>query len=115
MLSMAFQKIRDHNKNLSPSSVQCNRFKAKEYISGTDLFVAYNSQCELSGRQVGFPCAFKFSNSYTCDEEDVTKFIIEVRERGLFDNYIKSIMEITHVMFTSEYDSYNNIVKKYHK
>ena len=104
-LSMLFQKIRMHSINLCPAAHKFNRFKAREFISGTDLFIAYNSNYELSGKQVGFTYAFDFSNCYTCDEEEVESIIIELRKKGLFDNYIKSIFEITHIMVESEYDS----------
>ncbi len=111
-LSMAFQRMITHSINLCPAAYKFNRFKAREFVSGTELFVAYNSRYELSGKQVGFPYAFDFNNCYICDAEDVENFIIELREKGLFDNYIKSISEITHIMFESEFDSNRGKVKQ---
>ena len=111
-LSMAIQKMIAHSINLYPAAHKFNRFNAREFISGTELFIAYNSNYELSGKQVGFPYAFDFSNCYICDEGEVKKFIFELREKGLFDNYIKSIFEITHIMFESEFDSNKGKVKQ---
>ena len=96
-LSMAIQKMIAHSINLYPAAHKFNRFKAREFISG---------------KQVGFPYAFDFSNCYICDEGEVKKFIFELREKGLFDNYIKSIFEITHIMFESEFDSNKGKVKQ---
>ena len=104
-LSMAFQRMIAHSINLYPAAHKFNRFKAREFISGTELFIAHNSNYELSGKQVGSPYAIDFSNCYIFDEEKVKKFIFELREKGIFDNYIKSIFEITHIMFESEFDS----------
>ncbi len=103
-LSMAFQKLISHNINLHPASHKLNRFKAREFGLGTELCVAYNSSYELSGKQVGSPYAFDFDHCYISDSEEVKSFIIELREKELFDNYIKSISEITHIMFESEFD-----------
>ena len=111
-LSMAFQRMISHSINLYPAAHKFNRFKAREFVSGIELFVAYNSSYELSGKQVGFPYAFDFNNCYICDEEEVKNFIIELREKGLFDNYIKSISEITHIMFESEFDLNKGKVKR---
>ena len=111
-LSMAFQKTISHSINLQPAAHKFNRFKAREFVSGTELFVAYNSRYELSGKQVGFPYAFDFNHCYISDEKEVKDFIIGLREKELFDNYIKSISEINHIMFESEFDLNKGKVKQ---
>ena len=82
-----------------------NRFKAREYISETEVYLAYNSEHELRGQKAGFPCAFDLDNCYVCTEEEVKGFMIDLREKGLLDNYIKSIIEITYTKYLSGYDS----------
>lgn len=104
-MSMAFQDIRIHHINLSPASFKFNRFKAREYISETEVYIAYNSEHELRGQQAGFPCAFDLGSCYICSEEKVKDFMIGLREKGLLDNYIKSIMEITYTKYLTGYDS----------
>lgn len=111
-LSMTFQKIISHSINLQPAAHKFNRFKARELILGTELFVAYDSSYELSGKQVGFPYAFDFNHCYISDEKEVKDFIIGLREKELFDNYIKSISEINHIMFESEFDLNKGKVKQ---
>ncbi len=111
-LSMTFQKIISHSINLQPAAHKFNRFKARELILGTELFVAYDSSYELSGKQVGFPYAFDFNHCYISDEKEVKDFIIGLRGKELFDNYIKSISEINHIMFESEFDLNKGKVKQ---
>lgn len=111
-LSMAFQKTISHSINLQPAAHKFNRFKARELILGTELFVAYDSSYELSGKQVSFPYAFDFNHCYISDEKEVKDFIIGLREKELFDNYIKSISEINHIMFESEFDLNKGKVKQ---
>ena len=56
-LSMAFQKTISHSINLQPAAHKFNRFKARELILGTELFVAYDSSYELSGKnRPSLPC-----------------------------------------------------------
>ena len=102
-LSMLIQDIRDHSINLYAAKL--NRFKVREYIIGTEVFIAYNERHALFGEQATFPCAFHVSDCYLCDEEEVEDFMINLREKGLFDNYIKSLAELTHIKVCSEYDS----------
>ena len=104
-LSMTFQNLRGHHINLSPATFRFNRFKASEYISGASIFLAYNSRHELKGQQAGYPDSFDLDRCYVSNKEDVDYFMLELRDKGLFDNYIKSIMEITYGMYISAYDS----------
>ncbi len=104
-LSMDFQDIRTHHINLSPASHRMNRFKAREYISETEVYLAYNSEHVLKGEKAGLPCAFDLDNCYVCEEHEVKEFILELRDKGLLDNYIKSIMEITYTWYLTGYDS----------
>ena len=104
-LSMDFQDIRTHHINLSPASHRMNRFKAREYISETEVYLAYNSEHVLKGEKAALPCAFDLDNCYVCKEHEVKDFILELRDKGLLDNYIKSIMEITYTWYLTGYDS----------
>ena len=111
-LSMLFQDIRNHSINLYAAKL--NRFKVREYTTGTEIFIAYNCRHELFGQQALSQWSFTVRNCFECSEDEIVKTMIVLREKGLLDNYIKAIAEISHLRVETQCD-YNEEEKDFVK
>ena len=88
------------------------QFKAIETISNTAVYLSMNGKGSIFGRMEGENPAFEVHHCYVCEKNDVCRFLIDLRSKGLMDNYIQAIKEITHVHMRSYFDSNSDKVMK---
>ena len=117
-VSMTYQKMNSNDRNLY--AFKYHRFKAKEYLTGLSVFLAFSKKGEIYGQQDSNQCTFCVGKCYECNSEDLINFMSQLKHQKLLANYIKSITETAQLRtsFSSEFYEFqieyykNKIFKK---
>lgn len=88
-----------------------HRFTAREFVTDLPIYLSINNYYEVYGYMACDKPAFDVDYCYEVKKEDIIQFFKELREKGLFDNYLNALGEIVHMNIKSYIDS-NKINKK---
>ncbi len=103
-----------NNTNRQDSS-KYNRFKARELLTDTGIYLAFDKNGNIFGQMVGDKPTFDVNNCKLCEKNEIIKFLVDLRSNQMLDNYLKSIGEIMHLNIRSYFDTNLLKVKKYSK
>ena len=111
-VKMIVSEINNSNRQ---STSKLNRFKARELLTDTGLYLTINKTGNIFGQMAGENPTFDVSNCRTCEKNEIVKFLIDLRLNQVLDNYLKSIGEIMHLNIKSYFDTNLEKVKKLKK
>ena len=89
-----------------------HRFKGKEFFTDIDFYFAFDMRGSgLFGHPQKYPRNYHVNLCAQSDRKELLDFIEELKERDIYDNYLRAISEISSYRIVTKYSSIR-LVKK---
>lgn len=110
-ISMSFQKINPSDNSLNV--FKYHRFRAKEFLTGLGIILAFSKNGRIHGQQESNPSTFVVDKCYECSREVLISFMSQLKEKKLLDSYVKSMAETMEYRSKVSYELYEAQIKYY--